>query len=452
MVSPCAVARAGWPVTAPPERRGGAAGVTRGGPSLPWPPRPPGLTMTPDPWWAYALDPDDRAGDTRLRGDDGAPLVGGVDADGRPDLDYAGYLRLDLLLGAQRPASTVPDERVFVVVHQLCELVFKQMTFDLAVVAGTLERAGGADDPVVLALAEGRVDDPDSHAAAFWRPAITASNRLRHAARRVLPPVMELMSASDEDDVLFSRVEFGLFRAHLTPSSGFQTAQLRLIQRALAKGPLLDLRVFPGDAYRTESPCGHVALSDPAVLRGGAEAATPPPGHPAALATRLDGLAHALLARLADAPAAPPRPIEAADVDRAVERFRATLGRDAGGGAVADFRADLERAAATENERRAGSARPARAPVSSAGRRRRARSPTSCPASSRSTEALHAPDDSFLTVHRRTVRRHVEDGGGTGGGGMPYLVTSQRFLLPLFPALVAWEGEGGRGKGQGGNA
>ena len=28
---------------------------------------------------------------------------------------------------------------------------------------------------------------------------------------------------------------------------------------------------------------------------------------------------------------------------------------------------------------------------------------------------------------------------GTGGGGMPYLVTSQRYLLPLFPALAAWQ-------------
>ena len=55
-------------------------------------------------------------------------------------------------------------------------------------------------------------------------------------------------------------------------------------------------------------------------------------------------------------------------------------------------------------------------------------------------DALHAPTDgTFLTVHRRTVRRHVADGSGTGGGGMPYLVTSQRYLLPLFPAVVAWQ-------------
>ena len=428
---------------------GAAAGVPAPPPCVrsPLPSTPP---MPDDPWWDFALDPDARAGDNRLRGGDGTPLVGATGPDGRPDLDYAGYLRLDRLLGAQRPASSVPDERVFVVVHQLCELVFKQMTFDLAVVAGTLERAAAADARA-LALAEGRVDDPGSETAAFWRPAITASNRLRHAARRILPPVMELMSANNEDDVLFSRVEFGLFRPHLEPSSGFQTAQLRLIQRALAKGPLLDLRVFPGAAYDrsgAETPCGHVALADPAVLRGGAATATPPPDHPAALAARLDDAAHALLARLGEGEpdAAPPRPIADVDVDRAVARFRATLGRDAPGadrpdGAAAGFRADLERAAEAENARRAGLG-PARAGA----RTLVATAPGSALAHVLARvvaldRALHAPDDSFLTVHRQTVRRHVEDGGGTGGGGMPYLVTSQRYLLPLFPALVAFRDE-----------
>jgi tryptophan 2,3-dioxygenase len=33
----------------------------------------------------------------------------------------------------------VPEERLFIVIHQLFELVFKQMTFDIAVVARTLE-------------------------------------------------------------------------------------------------------------------------------------------------------------------------------------------------------------------------------------------------------------------------------------------------------------------------
>ncbi len=402
-----------------------------------------------DSWWHVSLDPAERgdAEANRLRDADGRPLVNPPGADGRPPLDYAGYLGLDALLAAQHPASTVPDERVFVVVHQLCELVFKQMTFDLGVVAGTMERLLrlGPGLPA-LALAEGEVDDDASDVSAFWRPAITAANRLRHAARAILPPVMQLMGRGADDDVLFSRVEFTLFRAHLEPSSGFQTAQLRLIQRALGKGPLLDLRVFPGAAYGphdTGSPCGHVSLADPAILRGAAETASPPETSPAYVAGQLDRLVHLVLARIPALPGAPAPPavsrLHPDDVERAVARFAATLGADAPADAASDFRADLERAAAAENARRDGlGAARAGAFALQAG----------APGAAlvhvldrlvSLDDALHSPrSESFLTVHRKTVRRHVADDSGTGGGGMPYLVTSQRFLLPLFPALVAY--------------
>ena len=409
--------------------------------------------MTPDPWWAFALDPEIRADPdaNRQRGADGRPLVNPPGPDGRLGLDYPGYLGLAALLGAGTPATTVPDERAFVIVHQLCEVVFKQMTFDLAVVTATLEQVLGLapETRTRLALAEGEVDQ-ETEAAAVWRPAITASNRLRHAARRILPPIMELMGRSGDDDVLFSRLEFALFRAALEPSSGFQAAQLRLIQRALGKGPLLDLRVFPGASYGrhyADAPCGHVALADPLVLQAGAETASPPPGHPAAQAARLDTAAHDLLATVPALGAALPPPpavrrIHADDVARAVDRFRATLGpADAEADRATDaFREDLERAARHENARRdeLDAARQGAYTV-------QVRAPRSALAHVLSRvaaldDALHAPaDGSFLSVHRKTVRRHVADGSGTGGGGMPYLVTSQRYLLPLFPALVAWQ-------------
>ncbi|WP_420454459.1 hypothetical protein [Rubrivirga sp.] len=415
--------------------------------------------MPTDPWWAFALDPATRADPdaNRLRDDGGTPIVNAPGAGGRLGLDYAGYLGLGGLLGAGTPASSVPDERAFVVVHQLCEVVFKQMTFDLAVIAATFERLRALPEAerVELALAEGEVDQ-ETDAAAVWRPAITASNRLRHAARRLLPPVMELMGTGAADDVLFSRVEFGHFRAHLEPSSGFQAAQLRLVQRALGKGPLLDLRVFPGDAYGRHyagAPCGHVALADPLVLQAGAEMASPPPTAPAHRAGRLDEVAHALLAALPhlgdDLPPPPAvRRIHDADVDRAVDRFRATLGlaadaapdRTHAEAAVDTFRADLGAAATAENARRDGMGAARRGAYYL-----QARAPRSALAHILSRvvatdDALHAPSDgTFLTVHRRTVRRHVADDSGTGGGGMPYLVTSQRYLLPLFPALVAWQ-------------
>ena len=406
-------------------------------------------SLSDSPWWAFSLDPATRADAdaNRLRDAAGVPLVNAPDESGRLGLDYAGYLGLDALLSAQHPASSVPDERVFVIVHQLCELVFKQMTFDLAVVAATMERLLrlGAGLPA-MALARGDVDDDASEASAFWRPAITAANRLRHTARAILPPVMQLMGRGADDDVLFSRTEFNGFRAHLEPSSGFQTAQLRLIQRALGKAPLLDLRVFPGDTYArhyTGSPCGHVSLADPVVLRGSAETAAPPAGTPAWMAGQLDRLVHLVLAHIppdGDAPAPPAvARVHADDVERAAARFAATLGPDAPAGASDDFRRDLEAAASAENARRdgLGAARAGAAAL-------QAQAPGAALVHVLDRivavdDALHSPrSESFLTVHRQAVRRHVADGSGTGGGGMPYLVTSQRFLLPLFPALVAY--------------
>ncbi|MEM0962515.1 MAG: hypothetical protein AAGK21_08285 [Bacteroidota bacterium] len=375
------------------------------------------------------------------------------DGEGRHAFTYGDYIGIGQILAAGTPTSTVPDERAFLTVHQLCEIAFRQMAFDLAVIARTLEHVASrpAGERRALALAEGEVDDEGSPESACWRPAITAASRLRHSAGRLLPRVMELVGANEDGDVLFSSVEFNAFRPHLTPTSGFQTAQLRLIQRGLAKGPLFDLRVFPGDTFAhhyAEPPCGHVALAAEVVLQEGAPLATPSRDHPSAAAVRLDDAAHSLLTALAevsamateDAPA--PAPIPDADVDRAVDRFRATLGRSEGDDperAVGAFEKDLRAAVDTENERRArlGPARlgadvlrdeaPESALVYILDRIRE------------TDEAMHgSASGSFLTVHRRTARRQIADGSGTGGGGMPYLVTSQRYLLPLFPALVAW--------------
>jgi len=413
------------------------------------------MTSDTSDWWDIALDPTERATDTRQIDADGVPLINAPDADGRLALDYTDYLGLGNLLGAQNPASRVPDERIFLVVHQLCEVAFKQMVFDLTVVSKTLEHLLRMNDDALhaLALAEGEVDDADSDAAAFWRPAITASNRLRHTARSVLPPILALLGRNDERDILFSTLEFGLFRALLAPSSGFQSAQLRLIQRALGKGPLHGVRVFPGDIFGTHytgSPCPHIAMADPLVLRDDTEVASPPPGHPAAYAARLDAIAHALMARLPQLGAEAPRPpsvrrIHADDVARTVDRFRSTLGLHARAGdidaegAVETFAGDLTAATDAENARRDELA-DARAGAYFL----HARAPRSALLHVLSRiaaldTALHAPQaDAFLSVHRHMVRRHVADDGGTGGGGMPYLVTSQRYLLPLFPALVAF--------------
>jgi tryptophan 2,3-dioxygenase len=408
------------------------------------------MNDTPDAaWWDFTVDPANRTDPERARltGEDGVPSVNPPDPDGRLSLDYGAYLGLDTLLASQHPASRVPEERIFVVIHQLFELVFKQMTFDFGVIARTFERMLETDDAGFGELALEPL--PGEHGPhPFWRPAMTAAARLRHSARRVLPVVMNYVGQGDNDDVLFSTIEYGLFRDFLAPASGFQTAQLRLIQQALGKTRLLKVHVFPGDTYGHHyagCPSGHVALGDPLILRSGHSRAFPPADHPSHLVTRLDDLAHDVLARLAPTAEGLPSPpsirtIWPDEIERAAARVRATLGDDPGADTItAAFRADLEAGAAEENERRSSFTDARRGAQAL-----HAKHHDTCLAFVldrvvATDAALHAPDpDSFLTVHRKAVRRHVVDDSGTGGGGMPYLVTSQRFLLPLFPALVAY--------------
>ncbi len=47
-------------------------------------------------------------------------------------LTYGGYLRLDQLLAAQQPRSQEHDEMLFIVIHQVYELWFKQLLHELA--------------------------------------------------------------------------------------------------------------------------------------------------------------------------------------------------------------------------------------------------------------------------------------------------------------------------------
>jgi hypothetical protein len=377
--------------------------------------------------------------DARLKDETGRPLVNPPGEGGRLGLDYPTYLGLERLLSAQAPASSVPDERIFVITHQLSELVFKQMTFDLGVLAATFQRLleAGAEIPLE---AVARKD-------AGWGPALTASARLRHSARVVLPAVMQYLGVGQDNEALFSTEAFHHFRDFLVPSSGFQTAQLRLIQRALAKGPLLDVRVFPGDTYGEHyagCPVGHVALADPLILHGHAEVAAPSEEAPTYTLAALDDLAHEVLARLPEGGGPPPpsvRLIHDAEVERAAARFRTTLGAETpdAEGATETFREDLRRAAHAENARREGLGRARRGAATLL--REAPDGPLGLVLDrlAATDYALHGPhEEGFLTVHRKMARRHIHDDSGTGGGGMPYLVTSQRYLLPLFPALVAY--------------
>jgi tryptophan 2,3-dioxygenase len=115
-------------------------------------------------------------------------------------LTYGAYLALDDVLGAQRPRSDEHDELLFIVVHQVYELWFKQLLHELAHLRDRLE---AGDTP---------------HAARTLRRILTI---LKVAVAQV--DVIETMSPR----------QFTSFRDRLDASSGFQSWQFRAIEQAL---------------------------------------------------------------------------------------------------------------------------------------------------------------------------------------------------------------------------
>jgi tryptophan 2,3-dioxygenase len=120
-------------------------------------------------------------------------------ADDAP-VSYGSYLALDELLGAQRPRSDEHDELLFIVIHQVSELWFKQLLHELAHVQRRLEQGDAAS-----AL---------------------------HSLRRVLTILKTLVGQMDVLETLTPR-QFASFRARLGPASGFQSAQFRELEAVL---------------------------------------------------------------------------------------------------------------------------------------------------------------------------------------------------------------------------
>ena len=120
-----------------------------------------------------------------------------------PAVTYTTYLALDEVLGAQRPRSDEHDELLFIVVHQVYELWFKQLLHELAHLRARLE---AGDTP---------------HAVRTLRRILTI---LKVAVAQI--DVLETMSPR----------EFASFRARLEASSGFQSRQFREIESVLGDG------------------------------------------------------------------------------------------------------------------------------------------------------------------------------------------------------------------------
>jgi tryptophan 2,3-dioxygenase len=119
-----------------------------------------------------------------------------------PAVTYSSYLALDELLGAQRPQSDEHDEMLFIVIHQVYELWFKQLLHELAHLQRRLE---GGDTPHVLTT-----------------------------LKRILTILKVAVAQIDVLETMTPRQFLG-FRGRLQAASGFQSAQFRELEAVLGR-------------------------------------------------------------------------------------------------------------------------------------------------------------------------------------------------------------------------
>ncbi|MEE8367025.1 MAG: tryptophan 2,3-dioxygenase family protein [Thermoanaerobaculia bacterium] len=119
-------------------------------------------------------------------------------------LTYSSYLKLDELLELQQPLSAEPehDEMLFIVIHQIYELWFKQVLNELRKLQAELED-----------------NDPP---------------RALSTLKRILTIFKTLVAQVDVLETMTPR-SFNSFRARLESASGFQSAQFREIEFLLGK-------------------------------------------------------------------------------------------------------------------------------------------------------------------------------------------------------------------------
>jgi tryptophan 2,3-dioxygenase len=115
---------------------------------------------------------------------------------------YNSYLKIDELLSLQQPRSDGPehDELLFIIVHQVYELWFKELLHEL--------------DRVIRLLQD---DEP---------------HRAQHTLKRILTILKVLVTQLDILETM-TPLEFLSFRARLDAASGFQSDQFRQIEMVL---------------------------------------------------------------------------------------------------------------------------------------------------------------------------------------------------------------------------
>jgi tryptophan 2,3-dioxygenase len=126
---------------------------------------------------------------------------------------YTSYLALDALLGLQRPREDLEhDEMLFIVIHQVYELWFKEILHEIDRVKRLLE----AVDPY----------------------------RAQHTLKRILTILKVLVAQLDILETM-TPLEFLTFRERLDAASGFQSDQFRAIEFELGRKSEAAIRRFP---------------------------------------------------------------------------------------------------------------------------------------------------------------------------------------------------------------
>ena len=119
-----------------------------------------------------------------------------------PAVTYGNYLRIDELLDLQKPRSDEHDEILFIVIHQVYELWFKEMLHEL--------------DRVMRYL---RDDEPA---------------RAQHTLKRILT-ILKVMVAQVDILETMTPLEFLTFRNRLEAASGFQSDQFRQLEFVMGR-------------------------------------------------------------------------------------------------------------------------------------------------------------------------------------------------------------------------
>ncbi len=147
-----------------------------------------------------------------------------------PNLYYNDYLQLDKILQSQTPESAkhgvdAHDEMLFIIIHQAYELWFKQVMYELDSVLDIMGKSTINDDSGDLGTVIRRLD----RVVEIWK---LLTQQIT---------VLETMTSQD----------FLEFRNFLTPASGFQSVQFKVIE---AKLGLEMQNRYGGEYYKRQNP------------------------------------------------------------------------------------------------------------------------------------------------------------------------------------------------------